>query len=173
MGGSLFRIAADQRYAPTAPYKTHLDFVFWEGPEGPRRAPALLLRITATDVHLGAGVPALSGTTRDAYRAALGDPDRVAELDALATTLIAGGADLNEPTRKRVPPGITPGGPAARYAVRDSLYLVRRETHPAALTTAGFVGWYAERIEPFLRFHQWLARNTRHAERTDHTGRST
>lgn len=33
VGGSIFRITADQRYTPTAPYKTHLDFVFWEGPE--------------------------------------------------------------------------------------------------------------------------------------------
>ncbi|GAA0276471.1 DUF2461 family protein [Cryptosporangium japonicum] len=128
---------------------------------GPRRAPALLLRITATDVHIGAGVPALGGDPRDAYRAALADPGRVTELDSVVAALMADGAELNEPSSARIPRGIDPEGPAARFAVRDSLSLVRRQEHTSSLATAGFAAWYAAQAEPFLPLHRWLVRHTR------------
>ncbi len=66
IGGSLFRIANDLRFAKDKPpYKPHLDFAFWQGDSGPRARPALILRITPTEIHLGAGVFALTGAALD------------------------------------------------------------------------------------------------------------
>jgi len=159
IGGSLFRIANDLRFAKSKPpYKPHLDLAFWQGDSGPRRDPSVILRITPTEVHLGAGVFALTGVALERYRTALRDPALVAELDTAVTTLAAAGAELSEPTRTRPPSGFNPAEPAARFAVRDSLHVIRRLPHPAAITTAQFVAWCADQITPFRPLHQWLTR---------------
>jgi uncharacterized protein (TIGR02453 family) len=157
VGGSLFRIANDRRFArDQPPYKPHLDFAFWEGSIGPRRDPALIVRITPADIHLGCGQVGLTGAALAAYRTALHDSGRVADLDRHITALLASGAELSEPTRRRVPAGFDPAGPAARYAVRDGFHVVRRFSRPAAVTTPELVQWCADRLDPFAPVHRWL-----------------
>src|SRR5690348_13168681 len=74
VGGSLFRIANDLRFArDQPPYKPHLDFAFWEGPHGPRRDPALILRIAPAEILVGCGAMPRTGTALEAYRTALRD----------------------------------------------------------------------------------------------------
>jgi uncharacterized protein (TIGR02453 family) len=156
VGGSLFRIANDLRFAPDKPpYKPHLDLAFWDGPNGPRVDPALILRIAPAEIHLGCGVMPRSGAALDAYRKALHDD--AADLDRHVTALLADGAELSEPTRRRVPAGFDPDTPAARFAVRDGFHVVRRLAHPAAITTPAFAGWCADRLAPFAPVHRWLA----------------
>jgi uncharacterized protein (TIGR02453 family) len=159
VGGSLFRIANDRRFAPDQPpYKPHLDFAFWEGPDGPRRDPSLILRITPAAIHLGCGVMPRTGAGLAATRAALRDPARVADLDRHVSALEAEGAQLSEPTRRRLPAGFDPAGPATRFAVRDGFHLVRSYPHPPQVTTGVLVGWCAARLAPFAPVHRWLAR---------------
>jgi uncharacterized protein (TIGR02453 family) len=160
IGGSLFRIANDLRFAKDKPpYKPHLDMAFWQGDHGPRTGPSLILRITPAEIHLGAGVFASTGAALDRYRTALRDPALVAELDTAVTALIAAGAELSEPTRARPPAGFNPAEPAARFAVRDGFHVTQRMQHPAAITNAQFVAWCADRLTPFGPVHQWLARH--------------
>ena len=159
IGGSLFRIANDLRLATgKPPYKPHLDIAFWQGDTGPRKDPSFILRITATQVHLGTGVFALTGPALDRYRTALHDPALVADLDAAVAALAATGAELSEPTRARPPAGFTATEPAGRYAVRDGFHIVRRLPHPETIATTRFVTWCADRLTPFGPVHQWLAR---------------
>ncbi len=99
-----------------------------------------------------------TGAGVEAYRAALRDPTRVADLDRHVAALEADDAQLSEPTRRRLPAGFDPAGPAARFAVRDGFRLVRRYPHPAQVTTAGLVGWCAQRLAPFAPVRRWLAR---------------
>lgn len=161
VGGSIFRIANDRRFAPHAPpYKTHLDFAFWEGTQGPRRDPSLILRIAAGHIVLGAGVYALTGPELDRYRAALHDPAALADLDDAIETLLGAGAELGDPTRSRPPKGFEPAGAAARYAVRERLHVTRRYALPAETTAAALVDWCADRLEPFAPVHLWLTRHT-------------
>lgn len=161
-GGSLFRIANDLRFAKDKqPYKAHVDVTFWQGDRGPRHDPSFILRITATDIHLGAGVFALAGTARDRYRSALRDPALVAELHEAVTVVLNTGAELSEPTRTRPPSGFSSTEPAARFAVRDGFHLTRRIAHPAAITTAQFVVWCANQLTPFRPVHQWLVHHAR------------
>jgi len=84
-------------------------------------------------------------------------PALVAELDTAVTMLIAAGAELSEPTRARPPAGFNPAEPAARFAVRDGFHVTQRIRHPAAITTAQFVAWCADKLAPFGPVHQWLA----------------
>jgi hypothetical protein len=133
---------------------------FWEGPAGPRTGPSLILRITPAEIHLGCGVPALAGAALDRYRSALRDMSLAADLDTHVAALLAGGAELSEPTRLRPSPGFGPAGPAARFAVRDGFHMVRHYRRPAAVTSARLVPWCASRLAPFSTVHQWL---THHA----------
>ena len=159
VGGSLFRIANDLRFnRDRPPYKPHLDFAFWEGPTGPRRDPALIVRITPADIHLGCGQIGLTGVALTAYRTALHDRARFTDLDRHVTALLADGAELSEPTRRRVPAGFDPAGPAARFAVRDGFHVVRRYLGPAEVTTPALVRWCADRLVPLAPVHRWLTR---------------
>jgi uncharacterized protein (TIGR02453 family) len=161
IGGSLFRIANDLRFArDKPPYKPHLDVAFWEGENGPRRDPALILRITPTEIHLGAGVFTLTGAALDRYRAALRETEPAAELDKAVTALVDAGAELSEPTRVRPPAGFTADGPAVRFAVRDGFHLTQRLRHPATLATADFVAWCTDRLALYAPVHRWLTANT-------------
>jgi uncharacterized protein (TIGR02453 family) len=158
IGGSLFRIANDLRFAPAkAPYKPHLDLAFWEGPNGPRLDPALILRVAPTEIHLGCGVMPQTGPAVNAYRAALHDDARAADLDRHVTALAIDGAELSEPTRRRLPAGFEADGPAARFAVRDGFHVVRRFPHPPEIVTNAFVEWCADWLTPFAPVHRWLA----------------
>jgi uncharacterized protein (TIGR02453 family) len=124
VGGSIFRIATDRRFAPQAtPYKPHLDFAFWEGESGPRTDPSLIARITPDRILLGAGIYALTGARLARYREALHNPAALSALDEAIDGLLTGGAELSDPTRTRPPKGFDPTSPAARYAVRDRLHL--------------------------------------------------
>jgi uncharacterized protein (TIGR02453 family) len=159
VGGSLFRIANDLRFAKDRPpYKPHLDMAFWQGDNNPRTDPSFILRITSTEIHLGAGVFALTGAALDHYRVALSDSALATELDQAVSTLVGAGAELSEPTRTRPPSGFQPAEPAARFAVRDGFYVVQRFPHPEAIGTAQFVSWCADHLAPFQPLHEWLTR---------------
>jgi uncharacterized protein (TIGR02453 family) len=161
IGASLFRIANDLRFnRDRPPYKPYLDFAFWDGDTGPRTDPALILRLSPHEVLLGVGVPALTGQRLRRYRAALADPNRLAQLDAAAETLIEAGAELSEPTRARVPAGLDRTGPVARYAARDSIYLTRRFALPDEVTTPYFPEWCAGRLQPFGPVLRWITNVT-------------
>ena len=148
--------AASARPGDKPPYKPHLDFAFWEGGAGPRRDPALILRIEPAEILVGCGVPRLTGAALEAHRAALRDAQLLAELDRHVSALLADGAELSEPNRRRPPAGFDPAGPAARFAVRDGFHVVRRHQRPAVVGSPRFVDWCAARLAPFAPVHHWL-----------------
>jgi uncharacterized protein (TIGR02453 family) len=159
VGGSLFRVANDRRFDQTKPpYKSTVDIAFWQGPAGPRTDPALLLRISADEVHLGCGVFGLRGPALKRYRDALRDSGALTELDRFVDAALTHGAELSAPTRTRPPAGFDRDGSAARFAARDGFQVVRRYPRPGAVTKPAFVGWCADRLIPFGPIHQWLVR---------------
>lgn len=157
VGGSLFRINTDRRFAPDQPrYKPFIDMIFWEGLEPSRANPALILRLSAATVELGAGVLGLSGDALIRYRTALREPTQLARLDRIVTDLTAGGARLSDPARARPPRGFEPTGPAARFAVRDGFHVTRVLPRPDTSTTHRFPDWCADHLHPFADLHRWL-----------------
>ena len=76
VGRSRFRLNRDLRFSrDKTPYKTHLDFLFWVGDGPPRAQPACILRLTSTEVLLGAGQMGLSREALTRYRERLDDPE--------------------------------------------------------------------------------------------------
>ena len=76
VGRSRFRLNRDLRFSrDKTPYKTHLDFLFWVGDGPPRAQPACILRLTSTEVLLGAGQMGLSREALPRYRERLDDPE--------------------------------------------------------------------------------------------------
>lgn len=154
VGGSLFRIHNDLRFAPDRPpYKTTLDMLFAEG-EG--RLGGLLLRLTPHEVQLGTGVFGVRGQRLSRYRSALADDSSAGRLAEAVDRLLDQGAELSEPTRVRLPAGFVPGAPAARFAVRDGFQILRTYPHPDSVTSSEFLPWCAERLATFGPVHRWL-----------------
>ncbi|WP_433611397.1 DUF2461 family protein [Dactylosporangium sp. CA-139114] len=161
VGGSLFRIANDVRFnRDQPPYKPHVDMALWVGDAGPRTDPALLIRLTPEEVHLGTGVFLRAGPALDRYRAALHDPVALAELDGHVDALTEAGATVSPPTRRRPPAGFPAGGTAAQWAIRDGFHVMRIEQVPPVVNSAGFVDWCAERLTPLGSVLHWLVEHT-------------
>jgi hypothetical protein len=133
----------------------------WVGDARPRTDPALLVRVTSAEVHLGAGALLRPGTALDRYRAALRNPAAVAALDHAVEVVTSRGAALSEPTRRRLPSGFVVDGRAARWAVRNGFHLMRVDELTDVVATAGFVRWCADRLAPFGPVLHWLVGHTR------------
>ncbi|HUG84711.1 MAG TPA: DUF2461 domain-containing protein, partial [Euzebya sp.] len=158
VGRSLFRINRDTRFAADkTPYKTHLDFLFWVGDGPPRASPAFIMRLTAQSVLIGGGQMGLRGPALDAYRAAVADTGRGAALRRTVDGLLAAGADLSEPDRKRVPAPYPADHPNADLLRRDGFHLTQTHPHPPSLQTPAYLGWCATALEPFAPVVSWLA----------------
>jgi hypothetical protein len=59
------------------------------------------------------------------------------------------------------PAGFEPTSPAARFAARDSIQVVRCYQRPPAATSGKLVTWCADRLAPFGSLHAWLVENAR------------
>jgi uncharacterized protein (TIGR02453 family) len=158
VGRSLFRINRDLRFAKDkAPYKTHLDFIFWIGDGPPREQPACIVRLTATEVLLGAGQMGLRGPLLDRYRARLDSHDDGAAIGAIVAGLHAKGASLSEADRAKPPRPYPVDHPNAELLRRDGFHLTTTHTHPASVDDARFPDWCATRLTPYRNLLDWLA----------------
>jgi uncharacterized protein (TIGR02453 family) len=129
VGRSLFRINRDTRFSKDkTPYKTHLDFIFWIGGGPPREQPACIVRLTATQVLLGAGQMGLRGPRLDRYRTRLDSPDDGHAIEAIVTGLQAKGASVSDPDRAK---------PPRPYPRRPSSDVMRFDRTPGAVRGGG------------------------------------
>ncbi|MDY7102496.1 MAG: TIGR02453 family protein [Actinomycetota bacterium] len=162
VGRSLFRINRDTRFsADKTPYKTHVDLLFWTGDGPPRTRPAVIMRLDASTVLLGAGRMGLDRAELDRHRAAVVDDVDGPALRRIVDELVTGGATLSEPTRKRVPRGLPADHPNADLLLRrDGLHLSRTTGHPDELGDERFVDWCCDRLVPFSPLLSWLVDRT-------------
>jgi uncharacterized protein (TIGR02453 family) len=158
VGRSLFRINRDTRFSKDkTPYKTHVDFLFWIGDGPPREQPACILRLTATDLVLGAGQVGLRDAALQRYRQRLDEPDDGTRLREIARSLAARGAVLSEPDRAKPPRPFPAEHPHAELLRRDGFHMTSRHRHPASVTTNRFPTWCAARLAPYRALLDWLA----------------
>ncbi len=160
VGRSRFRLNRDLRFSKDkTPYKTHLDFLFWIGDGPPRAQPACILRLTSTEVLLGAGQMGLSREALPRYRERLDDDGGGATVRAVVAALEADGATLSDADRVRVPKPYAADHPSADLLRRDGFHLTSSEPHPAALDSgeAGdFAAWCAERWSAYRPLLDWF-----------------
>lgn len=158
VGRSMFRINRDTRFAKDkTPYKTHLDFLFWIGEGPPRDQPACILRLTATEVLLGAGQMGLRGPTLDRYRQRVDDPADGSRLAAIVAKLTDKGGELSDADRMNPPRPFPATHPHAELLQRDGFHVSTRRTHPRSVTTTRFPAWCATRLAPYRELLDWLS----------------
>ena len=160
VGRSMFRINRDTRFSKDkTPYKTHLDFLFWIGDGPPREQPACIVRLTTTEVLLGAGQIGLRGPSLEQYRQRLHDPLEGAEIQTIVSAAKARGSELSEPDRAKPPRPYGTDHPSAELLRRDGFHLTTRHPHPTSVTTARFPAWRATRLAPYGDLLDWLVRS--------------
>lgn len=133
------------------PYKDHLMFRFWEGPDK-KTAPMLMVRMGEADT--GMGFPSV-----DRWREAVAGPEGE-ELEAALKTLAKGrkldvvGAEL-----KRVPKPHAPDHPRADLLRHKGIQARWSEPTPKSVSSAKFVDWCAKRLGACVDVHNWLVTN--------------
>jgi uncharacterized protein (TIGR02453 family) len=159
INGSILRINRDTRFTTDKrPYKEHLDLWFWEG-EGPSREhPGFFIRLRPETVMLGAGLHRLDGRALAAYRGAVaaGDTGRALEEALAAATAMRGVTVGPPPALRRVPRGFDADHARAELLRHDGLYVAGEWKLPRSVSSAGFVGWAAERLERLAPVERWL-----------------
>lgn len=158
VGRSLFRINRDTRFAKDkTPYKTYLDFMFWIGDGPPREQPACIVRLTSTEVLLGAGRMALRASALDRYRTRLDNADDGATIEGIVAELHAKGASLSDPDRAKPPRPYPVDHPNAELLRRDGFHLSTTHAHPPSIDNGRFPAWCATRLAPYRELLGWLA----------------
>ena len=157
INGSVFRINRDVRFSKDkTPYKAHLDFTFWDGPERGFSTPSMFLRIAPKGLVIGAGVHDL-GPAATAFRSAVDNGRQGAALSKVLEALEVS-YSINEPALKRVPRGYQAEHPRADLLRRKGLTVTLQQRLPEELCTDEFVAWCVGHFRNFLPLHRWLLR---------------
>lgn len=154
VNGSMAPINNDLRFKPDAsPYKDHLMFKFWEGPDK-KTAPTLWVRMHPTD-----GIGFASGMAfpdLDRWRTSI---DRRGESFAAAVEAlqVEQGADLVADGLKRVPKPYPTDHPR-ELLLRAKGFQVRWvKATPTEISSAAFVDVCVTELERLSAVHHWLA----------------
>lgn len=163
INGSIFRMNRDLRFsADKTPYKTHLDFIFWEGEGKSRACPAFYLRIAPEETILGAGMMGFHKAKLKAFREAAADEETGAALAAAIAkaTAQAGGTEAVELRGSgyvKVPRGYDADHPRAELLKHKGIHLQYRDhTPPAEQAGPEFVDWCCERYSRLDPLQKWL-----------------
>jgi uncharacterized protein (TIGR02453 family) len=160
--GSIFRINRDTRFSKDKrPYKDHLDLWFWEG-ERRAATSGFFLRVTPTELIVGAGAHGLQRAALERFRAAVADEASGAELARIADALEEAGVEPRGARYKRTPPGYAADGPAARFLLHDALYAHATEPAAVALDAARLIPTCHAHWTRMAPLHRWLSE---HVER--------
>ncbi|MGI9577616.1 MAG: DUF2461 family protein [Microthrixaceae bacterium] len=156
VNGSISPINNDLRFNPDAsPYKDHLMFRFWEGPDK-KTAPMLMIRMGESDTGFATamGFPsvdrwreAVAGSEGEELEAALKGLAKGRKLDVV-------GAEL-----KKVPKPYDPDHPRADLLRHKGLQARWSEPTPKSVSSPKFVDWCAKRLGACADVHNWLVAN--------------
>jgi uncharacterized protein (TIGR02453 family) len=152
--GSIAPINNDLRFSPDAsPYKDHLMFRFWEGPNK-KTAAMLMLRVSPNDgVGVATGI-SFEDLTR--WRELI-DSDAGADLDNAIKKLVKKtGADVVGEGLKKVPKPYPEDHPRADLLRHKGLQIRWVPKTKAPITSARLVDWCGKELAKTAEVHQWL-----------------
>jgi uncharacterized protein (TIGR02453 family) len=157
IGGSIMRIARDTRFSKDkAPYKTHLDMMFWEGAGASKESPSFFMRIGPRTLSIGAGLHGFTPAQLERYRQAVADEASGTALRDAIRAVSARGFELNEPHYKRVPQGFAADHPNGTLLRHRSLYAWRSDPVPEALFGPGAVEYCRQLFVALRPIQAWL-----------------
>lgn len=138
--GSMFRIYRDVRFSPNKePYKTHVGIFFWEGPGKKMENPGYYFHLEPGGAVMYAGKYEFGKDALSAFRDAVADNKKGAELERAIATVKKAGYEIGEIHYKKVPRGYDPAHPRAELLRHNTLYAkspvidVKNVTSPALL----------------------------------------
>jgi len=157
VNGSIFRVNRDIRFsADKRPYKDHLDFWFWEG-DRKRAVSGFYLRITPTDVGIGAGAHGFDRDRLTAYRDAVVDAKSGKALRSIVATMEEAEIEIRGEHYKRLPRGFdTDDELTGRLLRHNSLWTGEDVAAPKVLGSRRFVTWAMNRWAKMEPLHRWL-----------------
>jgi uncharacterized protein (TIGR02453 family) len=158
VNGSILRIARDTRFsADKSPYRTHLDLWLWEGDGPSRQSAGYFMRLDADAVTLGVGAHHFTDAGLAAYRRAVDDASRGAELDRAVRDALTAGAKFGPTRWKRVPAPYAADHPRADLLRHGGLVAATTAPLPGEVLTEIFPAWCLERWRPLRPLQAWVS----------------
>lgn len=159
VNGSMFRLNRDTRFSKDkTPYKTHLALLFWDEAGERMGSPSVYFHLDGEHVLVGGGVYAFPREVLAAYREALRDTERAAELREALQEASEAGFSVHGERTKRVPRGFAADHPAGELLKHKGLYFGREfRPHPPELFDERAARWLLEAVSPLERANAWLA----------------
>jgi uncharacterized protein (TIGR02453 family) len=156
VNGSISPINNDLRFSPDkAPYKDHLLFKWWEGPDK-KTAPTLWVRLGRADVGLATGA-VLTPKGLERWRQAVDDDSTGVELAEAAAGLVADhDAEVVGDDLKRVPKPYAGDHPRGDLLRHKWLQVRWRLPLPDEAHTRAFVAWCSDELTAATTVHRWL-----------------
>lgn len=152
--GSISPINNDVRFSKDAPpYKDHLLFRFWEGPDK-KAAPTLFVRVSEESVGFASGMHIKS---LDRWRELVDNEASGGSLTAAIDALAKGRKlDIDGQGLKRVPSPYPDDHPRAELLKHKALQVRWPSPTPAMIHKPGFVDWCVKRLVAVSPIHRWL-----------------
>lgn len=155
--GSLLRIHRDTRFSrDKSPYKTVVGMLFWEGPGKKMAHPCFGFELSASRARMMTGMFAFDKAMLAAYRAAVVDERRGAQLADIGADLVAAGYTMQGERYARAPREYGPRHPRADWLKYKNLYASLPPIPPALIPTAALVEHCAALCEKAAPFFRWL-----------------
>lgn len=157
VNGSIFRINRDVRFSKDkTPYKTNLDFWFWEG-ERKSAVSGFFMRITPKYLGIGVGTHGFDKDRLSSYREAVVDAGAGRRLAQAVERVEKAGFPVKGEHYKRVPRGFNPQSELQEKLIRYAgLWCGEDVGHPASLHTGGLVRYAMTRWKKLEPLHRWL-----------------
>lgn len=156
--GSIAPINNDLRFSPDAsPYKDHLMFRFWEGPEK-KLAPTFMIRMSPEHGIGFATAAAIADVNR--WRSLI-DDDSTGEpfAKSVAALVKATKADVVGADLKKVPKPYDADHPRGDLLRHKGFQVRWIEKTPKSITSAAFSKWCVDRLVKTADVHAWLVAN--------------
>lgn len=155
--GVLMRIYRDTRFSSDpSPYKTNVSGLFWSGPGKKTERPAFGFRLGADGLDLMAGIFVFPPQLLAAYRQAVADERRGAELAAALTQLQHDGYTIAGEHYRRVPAGYDPHHPRAVLLRHNGLYATPPRLAPQDVIRSSVVDRCAAHMQIIAPIYRWL-----------------
>ena len=163
VSGSIFRVNRDVRFSKDkTPYRDHIDMWFWDGEGRSNSVSGFYLRITASEVIVGAGAHMMDTDRLKRFRNAVADTETGAAIAKAIDTVQAAGYTVGGDRYKRLPKGIEDAeGMTGRLLRHNALSVDTAVSTPKELRSEAFVEFCTDHWKAMSPVHDWLVDNLR------------
>lgn len=161
VNGSIFRINRDVRFSKDkTPYRDHIDMWFWDGEGRSNAVSGFYLRITASEVIVGAGAHMMDADRLKRFRNAAADAVAGPAILKAVDAVKAAGYSVGGEHYKRLSKGFEDAGVATGKLLRhNALFIDVTVPTPKELRSDAFIEFCTGHWKMMSPVHRWLADN--------------